>query len=404
MSGNEKSGAALPEQLRNLISRKLHVRRREQLQLYAESKKFAYAQLSREVMAEISARRFGRALISIPLATYGEIVDTARAITRSWPGTVWECITSLLNKAKVTSCNADELNAIVDEFAWGKEQQPFTYVYVAADKFMDYFSREVGHYGIQLGEYKTELNRQLKLTAATAEAGILNTARWVREEISIAIDEYVMSQQANNSNLVAPPIGDNHSAPCPAVNTDTPASAGIDQCEIFRNMKNLTSDELSLALVGDKTDSGLGSNNMLEVSARNQSRRITLGEFDLLDRRQGSLNSQGTMLLGMAHKLKALNNGANGKKISILRKILKKNLGVKDDPFDRTGTYGWSPRFQISDARGLADERAKQQAARQTISLDHWKGLSAASIEIDDSEYPFESEDDENGDWTKKNS
>lgn len=371
MDGNEKIGGTLPEELRNLITRKLHVRRREQLRLYAASNKFAYSELRREVMAEVSARRFGRALTSIPLATFGEIVDTATAITRSWPGIVWECITSLLNKAKVTSCNADELNAIVDGLAWAKEQQPFTYAYIAPDKFMDLFYREVSRYGVELGDSKKSLDSQLKLNSAAAACYILNTARWAREEISIAIEEYVMAQRTNNTNLAPPTIGDNHSVPCSAVNIDSPASAAVDQCEIFCNMNNLTFDELSMSFVGDKADSGLGSNNMLEISARNQSRRVALGEFDLVDRRNGSLNSQAAILIGMAGEKIPPINPANSTKMTRLRKVLRTKLGIKNDPFDCSSKRGWVPHFQIVDLRGAADVRAREEAERKSFP---WNG------------------------------
>src|SRR5687768_8979237 len=97
-SGHEELGTALPEELRNLISRKLELRRREQLQVYMAANQFARLKMRNDMMTEIGAKRLGDALISIPLSTFREKVDRATAITRSWPGIVWECITSVLNK------------------------------------------------------------------------------------------------------------------------------------------------------------------------------------------------------------------------------------------------------------------------------------------------------------------
>jgi hypothetical protein len=145
-------------------------------------------------------------------------------------------------------------------------------------------------------------------------------------------------------------------------------------------MRNLTFDELNISFVGDKLESGLGSNNMLEISARNQSRRIALGEFDLVDRRTGNLNSQAAILLGMARKQSPPLNGKNSAKMSRLRKVLCINFGIKGDPFDPLGNRGWTARFQITDRRGLADERARDEAERRTISLEQRSYFPAASI------------------------
>jgi hypothetical protein len=155
--------------------------------------------------------------------------------------------------------------------------------------------------------------------------------------------------------------------------------------------------------VGDKTESGLAPNNMLEISARNESKRVSPGELDLVDRRTGAVNSQGFVLLGMARKIPVPVTPANAKKISRLREMMREKLGVKDDLFDRLFNSAWTPRFQITDKRGLADERAKTEAQRRTVSIDQQNSFSTQSIEVDDSNYPFESESDDADDWLKKN-
>jgi hypothetical protein len=402
-TGDEKIPSALPQEVRNLIVRKLEVRRREQLQLHLSANQFASSKMGKAIMIEITARRLGRALVSIPLATFGEITDTATAITRSWPGVVWECITSVLNKAKVTSCEADELNAMVDELAWAKEQQPFTYAFVASDQFMDRLDREVSRCCVQLGNFKPELSRQLNLKEAAAKCGILNTAKGAREEISVAIEEYVIALKANKASPVEASIVGKNNAPYATADVPHCVSAVLDPCETFRQMKNLTSDELSITFVGDKAESGLAPNNILEISARNESRRFTLGELGLVDLRSGSVNSQGIAPLGMAQRLNILNNAKNAKKMSRLRVTIRKKLGVKDNPFDRLPNSGWTPRFLVADKRGLGDERAKTEAQRRTVSIDQLNSFADQSIEVDGPEYPFESENDDADDWMKKN-
>lgn len=405
MSGNENHDTSLPEEVRNLIVRKLEVRRREQLQLRAASHEFAHSKMRDEVAAEISKRRFGRALISIPLATFNEQIETATAITRSWPGIVWECVTSVLNKAKVTWCDADELHAIVDDLAWAEEQQPFTYTYIAPAQFMEMFYREISRYGILPGHFKTELSRQLKFTGAAAECGILNTARWARQEITIAIEEFTIVQKVNRVNPDDATTVDNDTLPCEAASGLTPVSTGSNKWGIFRNMEKLAFDELSIVFVGDKTESGLASNNMLEVSARNQARRMSLGEFDLVDRRSGSLNGQAAMLLAMAKKNYPPLSPQNALKVTRLRKVMRKNFGISGNPFDPPHkSTGWIPRFQINDIRGLADKRAQAKAELWTISLEQPNVSSAASITVSNSGEPSEDEEnDASAEWLKSN-
>jgi hypothetical protein len=182
---------------------------------------------------------------------------------------------------------------------------------------------------------------------------------------------------------------------------------GAPQCKVFRNMENLRSDELSISFVGDKVESGLGQNNMLEISARNESRRVALGELDLIDNRTGQLNGQGAVLLGLTWKMKTPHTTPNQKKVSRLRGVMRNSLGIKDNPFNvsSSSSGGWLPRFQIKDARGLADERAKQQAGRRTASNDKLiNGLPAQSTDPCEPEYTYESEDDDTENWIKKNS
>jgi len=144
-----------------------------------------------------------------------------------------------------------------------------------------------------------------------------------------------------------------------------------DPCAEFRDMKNLTADELSFIFVGDKSESGMGANNMLEISARQVKKRIALAALDLVDRRQGQLNRQGAILLGMARKKYPKRTGPNAQTASRLRKVFRTHLGIHSDPFYRyrEGT-GWVPLFNIDDKRGAADERAKQEAERRTVSYE----------------------------------
>lgn len=174
--------------------------------------------------------------------------------------------------------------------------------------------------------------------------------------------------------------------------------------DVFLAMENLAASEVSIAFVGDKAESGLTANNMLEISARGETRRIPLAALDLVDRRRGTLNSQATILVGMAHK-KTLTrtDEKNAQKMTRLRKVFRKHLGIQSDPFDpHQPGIGWQPRFAIVDRRGVADERAKREAERRTSSFE--KITDAAQFaENGKQDRPFEDDDDTADEWLKNN-
>jgi hypothetical protein len=154
--------------------------------------------------------------------------------------------------------------------------------------------------------------------------------------------------------------------------------------EFFREMENLRSDELKMTFVGDRQESGLTGNNMIEISARGTSRRVALGEFDLVDRRGGALNQQAAVLVGLAGGDTFFRSEEkNSAIIARLRKVIQKHLGVIGDPFfPYSKGGGWRPRFAIEDARGRSDDRAKMVAEQRMVSFDQ---LQDQGMQISDS-------------------
>ena len=188
------------------------------------------------------------------------------------------------------------------------------------------------------------------------------------------------------------------------VPSDTIKGALASPCAVFLAMKNLVASELSLAFVGDKSESGLGANNMLEIFARGTTKRAALAALDLVDLRRGTLNSQGVILLGMAQNHKLPRNDKNAKKMTRLREVFRRNFGVVGDPFEQyRKSAGWVPHFKISDNRGLADERARQDAERLTVSFDQLTEIGVQFTDPDESHSAFEHEDDAADEWLKNN-
>lgn len=144
-------------------------------------------------------------------------------------------------------------------------------------------------------------------------------------------------------------------------------------CNIFLAMKNLNANELTVTFVGDKSETELGANNMMDISARKETRRVALATLELVDRRRGGANSKGLILLGMAQKKTLLRTEKNAATMTRLRKVFRDHLGISTDPFEpyHKGS-GWMPLFTIADNRGAADERAKREAERRTVSYDEF--------------------------------
>ncbi|MDP1647851.1 MAG: hypothetical protein Q8M01_06590 [Rubrivivax sp.] len=172
----------------------------------------------------------------------------------------------------------------------------------------------------------------------------------------------------------------------------------------FLSLANLAPEEIRIALVGDTAEAGLAGNNMLEVSARDVTKRIPLASLGLTDRRSGSLNSQGAILVGMAGGMKLAASNENSAKITRLRKVFRSCFGVQDPVFPYNDTDGWAPRFQIVDRRGASADRARLDAESKTVSLDQLldggaRGVAGSLIAEDDSEAKGDAADQ----WLREN-
>ena len=177
-----------------------------------------------------------------------------------------------------------------------------------------------------------------------------------------------------------------------------------DPAAAFLAMENLDASELSIAFVGDQADVGFGANNMLEVSARKETRRIALAALDLVDRRRGTLNGEGAVLLGLAQKKRLGHSGANAAKMKRLRDVLRGHFGIKGDPFEHFQKgNGWFPRFSITDKRGAADERARREAERRTESFEELSEQGRQFTGTDHGHKSVDDKDDDAADWLKEN-
>lgn len=194
-SGSGKNSPTLPEEVQYLIARKLRHRQREQEKSLISANQATYSNLHDEVVANIRSRALGAAFISVPLAAYHEVVVNAMALTKEWPGIVWETIASTLEKAQVLVRDGSVLNKIVDEFSWAIGQHPFTLSIIDPERFKGIVHMEAGRYGIIQQDVLVEFDRQLSLAATAAQCGIITNANHAREDVGIAVDDYMLGQR-----------------------------------------------------------------------------------------------------------------------------------------------------------------------------------------------------------------
>ena len=143
---------------------------------------------------------------------------------------------------------------------------------------------------------------------------------------------------------------------------------------------------------------------MLEICARKETRRVALAALELVDRRGGSVNSQGVVLLGMANTKNLPHSGANAAKMKRLRDVFRAHLGIKADPFEPyRKSAGWVPRFKIADKRGAADERAKREAERRTDSYEQLNERGDRFADFGQSHQSFDDENEPGAQWLKNN-
>jgi hypothetical protein len=124
-------------------------------------------------------------------------------------------------------------------------------------------------------------------------------------------------------------------------------------------MENLAWPDVHISLV---------AGDLIEVSARGQTKRATYSEFGLIDRRigQGQLNSSGRIFLAMTTRSTSISE-VDKKNLSRLRKAFKETLGIAENPFYMpTHVQRHTPRFTLEDARDKADQRAKERTGHDS--------------------------------------
>lgn len=181
---------------------------------------------------------------------------------------------------------------------------------------------------------------------------------------------------------------------------DGGTASDAQPCADFQALPNLSASEVSIEFAA-----GESGGVILNVSARNVTRRIALADLDLIDHRNGAMNTRcGVMLRWAIDAHVSANKKGMAKRIDRLRKELKERLGIIDNPIVHQDGVGYVPRFRVSDKRDAADKRAKREAERRTVSLNKLEesGMQVSGG-IEQADYSFEPEGDATDEWLERN-
>jgi hypothetical protein len=194
--GVSKPGPAIPEDVKNLLYRKIRMLRHEH-ELRLQSELLAITAKRMEALKANIGSKGVYGFIQPSIDSHKNIVRSVSAATKSWPGIVWETIQSILEKARITTFDSQELNAIVDEFAWATGEDPFTLKHVNTESYAAAVFRDVSRSCGIPDDAKSSFLSQLSI--ASGHVDIVNNARWIRQKIKVAIDEYCLISAANHS-------------------------------------------------------------------------------------------------------------------------------------------------------------------------------------------------------------
>lgn len=197
-TGSNMSTSKLPEDVRGLIIRKLRMLRQEHNRDWQKVVLAAGQELRGKISDAIFDEGIRGRWISIVRPVYRNLATEAITVSKEWPKRVWDQVSSTLLTAKVWPLDADVLEEIVDEYAWHYNKPPFTLEYIEAQKVRN-MVKEADT--LSCFDMEAAFGRWYDLEVTACLSNIKNEARWAREAVSIAIDEFVIAQRQSVSQL-----------------------------------------------------------------------------------------------------------------------------------------------------------------------------------------------------------
>jgi len=136
------------------------------------------------------------------------------------------------------------------------------------------------------------------------------------------------------------------------------SSGSTEGLDVFKTMEQLSARAVTVRLLRKDEYS---QPDRVEISALGVKRTVFCTDLGLIDKRNGTLNRAGSMLLALSKSTPALNIKAPEQAMKELRKIFR-DIGITEkDPFHPKAT-NWKPRFKLMDAIKQADQRLADRA------------------------------------------
>ncbi|MES9942088.1 MAG: hypothetical protein ABW104_12165 [Candidatus Thiodiazotropha sp. 6PLUC2] len=188
----------IPNEVRELIVRKLRHHQHIQEKKWVSRAHTAYAMMSVNASTTLPPEQFSRAFARAALEAYLELTSHAENMAGEWPETVWEVMRSTLEFSNIQLTNGNEIKEILADFTDVKSDYQSLVSHIDPERFKKIVDRQAGRIGIIEKGFISEIHSMIDLKSKEARCGLLNRSKLKQEEFNIFIDEYVLKHRASN--------------------------------------------------------------------------------------------------------------------------------------------------------------------------------------------------------------
>lgn len=179
----------------DLIKRKLSHLKQQQVSQWLGNRQRFHQQMQEQVITSFNAGKFSDAFRAPSLYYYDELSKSARDITQSWPGILWQNMRPILDHVSLEQGHMGDVQALLDSFSWSiRGPEPFTLGYIDQEKFLTSISDLARSYNCPSLQDDKRFMKVLQLKSALTETGIKNWARTSRVGVGLEVEEYFLER------------------------------------------------------------------------------------------------------------------------------------------------------------------------------------------------------------------
>ncbi len=196
-NSSHKQGQTLPDEVRDLIARKLsHLQREHQERLLSKSHAI-FEKWDEKAKTRLSAQG-SSVYVWNSIHAYKEVTSSVANTVKNWGEAVWGALKPILDNVLPIHLSSIELNSIADK--WIDAQALFALNAIDAEQIKEMILRKTGRFGRIPDKTTTALKKRLDLEHTLAHVSITNTARQAHEKLSISIEEYLLTHRPSELN------------------------------------------------------------------------------------------------------------------------------------------------------------------------------------------------------------